>query len=162
MTIYIASDHAGFALKEELVGYIRNDLGLPVEDMGAYTLEPEDDYTDLIMPCAKRVADEDGALGIVIGGSGQGEAMAANRIPGARCALYYGASNAVSPIDAEGAVSKDPYDIVRLARRHNNANLLSIGARFVSVEDAKEAVRAFISTDFSGDARHVRRIGKLG
>jgi ribose 5-phosphate isomerase B len=107
------------------------------------------------------VAATPGALGIVIGGSGQGEAIAANRVPGARCALYYGQAHATGPIDAAGAPALDGYDIVRLAREHNDANVLSLAARFLTEEDAKEAVRIFLEAQFTAEERHVRRIAKL-
>ncbi|MBU2330094.1 RpiB/LacA/LacB family sugar-phosphate isomerase, partial [Patescibacteria group bacterium] len=103
-----------------------------------------------------------GSLGIVIGGSGQGEAMAANRVSGVRAALFYGQAHATGPIDALGAPALDGYDIIRLAREHNNANILSLAARFITLDDAKEAVRIFLSAGFTADERHVRRIQKLG
>ncbi len=141
--VFFAADHAGFPLKEELVPYVRN-LGYEVEDMGAHALDALDDYPDFITPCATRIAETPESFGIVIGGSGQGEAMAANRISGARAAVFYGGS----------------LELVRLTREHNDANILSLGARFVTLEQAKEAVALFLETSFSGDARHVRRIQK--
>ncbi len=158
--LYIAADHTGFALKSELASYVRM-LGYEVEDMGAHELVPDDDYPELITPVAQKVVETPDTLGIVIGGSGQGEAMAANRVKGARCALYYGQARAVGAIDADGAHALDGYDIVRLAREHNDANVLSLAARFVELEDAKEAVRIFIETPFSGIERHARRIAKF-
>ncbi|HEY1042205.1 MAG TPA: RpiB/LacA/LacB family sugar-phosphate isomerase [Candidatus Paceibacterota bacterium] len=160
--VYIASDHTGFLLKGELVTYLTETLLYEVEDLGAHELNPEDDYPDLITPCAKKVASTPDTLGIVIGGSGQGEAVAANRIPGVRAALFYGEARAVGAIDAEGAPALDGYDIVRLARVHNDANVLSLAARFLDTDTAKEAVRIFVSTAFSGVERHTRRIQKLG
>ena len=146
--VFIASDHAGFELKEALVPFLQS-LGNDVEDMGPYELDPEDDYPDYILPCARAVASaEDRHLdtyGIVLGGSGQGEAMAANRVPGARAMVFYGGSQ----------------DLVALARAHNDATILSLGARFLSHEEAKEAVRLFLVTRFSEDERHVRRIAKF-
>jgi len=159
--VYIAADHTGFLLKAALVEYIHDALSYEVEDLGAYELIPSDDYPDLIRPCAEKVVATPGSLGIVIGGSGQGEAMSANRVHGARCALFYGQAQAVGPIDAEGAPMLDGYDIVRLAREHNDANLLSLAARFVTEDDAKEAVRIFLEAPFTGEERHVRRIGKF-
>lgn len=159
--VYIASDHTGFVLKAELVTYLRETLLFEVEDLGAQELNPEDDYPDLITPCARKVAESPDALGIVIGGSGQGENMAANRIPGVRCALFYGEAKAIGAIDAEGAPALDGYDIIRLAREHNDANVLSLAARFVDTEAAKEAVKIFLETPFSGAPRHARRIQKL-
>ena len=144
MKIYLAADHAGFDLKNALVAHLQT-LGYEVEDLGAHTLDPEDDYPDFITPCAKRVAREAGAFGIVIGKSGQGEAMAANRVKGARAVVYYGGS-----IDGPA-----------LARHHNNANILSLGAGFISETDAREAVRLFLQTPFSNEERHLRRLAKF-
>ena len=142
--VYFATDHAGFPLKQELVSFVTM-LGYEVEDLGAHTLDPLDDYPDLIAPAAARVAEDEGSLAIILGGSGQGEAMVANRVVGARAAVYYGGS----------------LELVRLAREHNNANLLSLGARFLDLETAKQAVALFLETPFSGEERHVRRIAKF-
>lgn len=159
--VYIAADHTGFILKSVLVEYLRDALMYEVEDLGASSLDGDDDYPDYVTPCAKKVVENPGTLGIVIGGSGQGEAIAANRVPGVRCALYYGQAHAMGAIDAAGAPSLDGYDIIRLAREHNDANVLSLAARFVTEDDAKEAVRIFIESPFTGEERHVRRIKKL-
>lgn len=142
--VYFATDHAGFPLKEELVPYVVS-LGYEVEDLGAHELDGLDDYPDLIAPAASRVAHEPDSLAIILGGSGQGEAMVANRTPGARAAVYYGG----------------PLELVQLAREHNNANLLSLGARFLDRELARQAVALFLETPFSGEERHVRRIAKF-
>lgn len=142
--IYIASDHAGFELKNELFTYLRAQ-GHEVIDVGAHTLEQGDDYPDYIEPLAKKVAREPGTFGIAIGGSGEGEAMAANRTAGARATEYYGGN----------------LDAVRLSREHNDANILSLGARLLSADEAKAAVDLWLKTGFSGDERHVRRIKKL-
>lgn len=144
MKIYIGTDHAGFELKENLVPFLR-ELGHEVEDMGARSLEALDDYPDYIRPVAEAVVGNHGSRGIILGGSGQGEAMCANRVKGARAAVYYG-----------GTV-----DIVVLSREHNNANILSIGARFVEMDEAKEVVRVWLETPFSGEEKHVRRIRKI-
>ena len=160
MKIYIAADHAGFALKNALTEHIRT-LGYEVEDMGALSLDKDDDYPDFMMPLAKRVADEVSARGIIVGGSGQGEAMCANRVTGVRAAVFYGPMRVTAALDIEGGHSEDGYDAVRLPRRHNDANVLSIGARFVSGDEADEAVRIFLETPFSGSARHARRLAKF-
>jgi ribose 5-phosphate isomerase B len=160
MKVYFASDHAGYALKQALVEHVRL-LGHETEDLGSYELNPEDDYPDFVTPCAKRVADEAGARGIVIGGSGEGEAMCANRIRGARAAVFYGEMDTAQVLEVEGGHSEDGYDIVRLARRHNDANILSVGARFVSGDEAMTAVRLFLETPFSDSPRHARRIAKF-
>lgn len=145
MRILLASDHAGYELKGLLAHWLREEEDHEVEDMGPHTLAPEDDYPDYIMPLAKAVAHDKDALGIIIGFSGQGEAMAANRIRGARAAVYYGGSE----------------ELLRLTREHNNANILSLGAKFLTPMEAKEAIIVWLSTDFTGAPRHVRRIEKL-
>ncbi len=161
MKIYLAGDHAGFRLKSAFLEHLPM-LGHEVEDVGPHELVPEDDYPDYVTPLAERIAREEDAVGIVCAGSGQGEAMCANRVKGVRAAVFYGKLPAVGSLDAEGARSQDGLDIVRLARRHNNANVLSIGARFVSPEDADEAVRIFLSTPFdTSSERHSRRIAKF-
>lgn len=142
--VYIASDHAGFELKRVLGAFL-HEQRFEVSDLGPSALDPEDDYPDYIGPLAERVAKEPGTFGIAIGGSGEGEAMAANRVPGARAAEYYG-----------GDLS-----VVRLAREHNDANILALGARLIDEAQAKEAVQLFLSTPFSHEERHVRRIEKL-
>jgi len=159
MKIYLASDHAGFRLKTALMEQLPL-LGHEVEDCGAYELNPDDDYPDFVTPLAQKVAADPGTFGIIAGGSGQGEAMCANRIPGVRAAVFYGPMPAHEALDREGGFSQDGYDAVRLSRRHNNANVLSLGARFVSPAQADEAVRTFLSTEYTGDERHVRRLAK--
>ncbi len=144
MKVYLASDHAGYQLKHSLIQFLLAG-GHEAVDLGPEGLVPGDDYPDFIGPLAHRVSTEVGVFGIALGGSGQGEAMSANRITGARAAEYYGGN----------------LDVVRLAREHNNANVLSLGARFVSDAEAKEAVTLFLGTPFSGDERHARRIEKL-
>ncbi len=146
MNIVFATDHAGFDLKNILVAYVRDELGYAVEDLGAMVLDPEDDYTDYIPRAAQRVAaDPLNTRAIILGGSGQGEAIAANRMSGVRTIVYYGG----------------PLEIVRLSRQHNDANVLSLGARFVDTAEAKEAVKLWLETPFSEDARHVRRIAAI-
>ena len=158
--IFIASDHAGFALKNALIEHIRT-LGYDIIDLGPSALDPEDDYPDYVTPLAKRVASEPESRGIIIGGSGQGEAMCANRIPGVRAAVFYGPRHVTAALDIEGDHSQDGFDAVRLPRRHNDANVLAIGARFVSGEGADEAVRIFLETPFSDSPRHARRLAKF-
>lgn len=157
MKVYFASDHAGYALKGALIEHVRT-LGYDIEDLGAFSLDPDDDYPDFMTPLAKRVASEPDARGIIIGGSGQGEAMCANRVPGIRAAVFYGSRPVTVSLDIEGGHSEDGYDAVRLPRRHNDANILSIGARFVSGKEADEAVRIFLETPFSDAPRHARRL----
>lgn len=154
--IFIAADHAGFALKQVLVPYI-TALGYDVEDCGAFTLEPTDDYPDIITPCAQRVANEKGSIGIIIGASGQGEAMCANRESGIRAVVYYGPTT-TTQVDADGHT----LSLLQSARAHNDANILSLGARFLNEAQAKEAVDVFLTTSASEEPRHVRRREKLG
>ena len=143
MKIYIAADHAGFNLKNYLKKQLLAD-GYDIEDCGAYKYDPLDDYPDFIIPAAEKVANQPNSRGIIIGGSGQGEAMAANRIQGVRAAVYY----------------DGPIDIVKLSRLHNNANILSLGARFLSVERATEILNIWLEEKFEGE-RHENRINKL-
>lgn len=145
MKIVFASDHAGFELKEKLVSFVEG-LGFDVKDFGAYELNEKDDYPDFISLAAKEVSENsDSVKGIIIGGSGQGEAIVANRFNSVRAVVYYGGVT----------------DIISLSREHNDANILSLGARFVSDEEAKEAVKIWLETSFSSDERHVRRIKKI-
>lgn len=160
MKIFLAGDHAGFRLKSMLLEHLAL-LGHEVQDMGPFELDADDDYPDFVSPFAKVIAENPDSFGIICAGSGQGEAMCANRIPGVRAAVYYGKMEVTGALDSEGAHSEDGYDAVRLPRKHNDANVLSIGARFVSPMDAEEAVRVFLSTEFSKDERHARRLGKF-
>jgi ribose 5-phosphate isomerase B len=152
MKIFIGSDHAGFGLKDNLVNMLKEN-GHEVIDCGAHEFDPADDYPDFIIPVAKAVsADPDNIKGIVIGGTGQGEAICANKFKGVRCALWYGKGN---------QIASDTEAVIALTREHNNANILSIGARFVTEEDTLAAVRLWLETPFSGDERHVRRLSKI-
>lgn len=143
--IYIGADHAGYKLKEILEKYITEELGIIVVDKGADRLDNKDDYPDFIIPVAKFVSEDEGSLGIVLGGSGEGEQISANKIEGVRAIEYYGGN----------------LDIVRLGREHNDANILSLGARFIKEDEAREAVKVFIETPFSEENRHIRRIEKI-
>jgi ribose 5-phosphate isomerase B len=160
MKIYIGADHAGYELKEKLTDYLV-DLNYEVSDKGAFDFNPGDDYPDFVRPVALSVAEEEGSMGIVVGGSGFGEAMCANRVKGARALVFYGPMLPKSAVDVTGRESHDPYELIKLARLHNDANVLSLGVRFISVDEAKEAVKIFLETKFGGDERHVRRIKKL-
>jgi ribose 5-phosphate isomerase B len=145
MKIFIASDHAGFELKRYLVERL-SLAGHDVRDLGAKEFKADDDYPDHISLVGKEIShNPSGARGIVIGGSGQGEAMCANKFYGVRAAVYYGGN----------------MDIVKLSREHNDANVLSLGARFMSPADALNATTIWLATAFSGDERHKRRIQKL-
>ena len=149
MKVYIGADHAGFDLKSQLIKFLENQCDVLVEDLGAHSFDQDDDYPDFILPVAQAVKtdtkNQEKVCGIVLGGSGQGEALAANRVEGVRAAVYYG----------------HDIEIVRLSRLHNDANVLSLGARFLSEEQAKEAAKVFLDTEFSHDERHKRRIAKL-
>ena len=142
--IFLGSDHAGFELKNHIKKYLLKN-GYEVEDKGAYSFDKKDDYPDFIVPVAKEVKKNLERRGIIFGASGQGEAIVANRVRGARAAVYYG----------------NNMEIVKLSRTHNNANILSLGARFVSNEEAIKAVKLWLETDFSNEERHVRRIKKI-
>ena len=144
MTIYLATDHAGFELKEDIKEMLVRD-GRSVSDMGAYSFDASDDYNEFVGAVALRVQQDSDSRGIIFGGSGQGEAMQANRVKGVRAAVFYGGS----------------FDIVRLSREHNNANVLSIGARFVDKQQAKDAVRQWLEIPFTDQERHARRNKKL-
>lgn len=160
-TILIASDHAGFELKQALIPYIQ-DMGFDVKDFGAHEFLEDDDYPDYIAPLAKEISENDGIQqAIVIGGSGQGEAMVANRVPGVRCAVFYGPKSPITAVDVTGRLSQDDYEIVRLSRMHNNANVLSLGARFLNLDDAKKAINIFLGTIYVEEERLERRIEKI-
>lgn len=142
MRLHIASDHAGYELKSYLDKRL-SAAGHEVVDHGAAEFDAADDYPPYCLRAADAVAREPGSLGIVLGGSGNGEQMAANKVEGVRAALAWSE------------------EIARLAREHNDANVISIGARTHSLEDAARLVETFISTPYSGDARHTRRIEML-
>lgn len=144
MKIHLATDHAGFSHKEMLKMHLV-EQGHEVIDHGDTVLNEHDDYPDFVTPCAQAVAEDTESMGIVFGGSGEGEAMCANRIKGVRAVLYYGGST----------------DILVFSREHNNANILSIGARFMSPQQTLSAVDLWLTTPFSGDERHVRRLNKF-
>jgi len=162
MKIYIASDHAGFELKEKIKTYLPGlGLGYEVQDLGAFALIPEDDYPDFISLVAEEVAKDTESMGVIFGGTGTGEAMCANKIKGVRAMVFYGQMAPKDKIDVKGDESVDTFEIVQLAREHNNANVISIGTRFVTEDEAKFAIELFLATKFSGDERHIRRINKF-
>ena len=144
MKIHLATDHAGLALKETIEQWLL-DNGYSIVDHGAFQLDEGDDYNDFVDPAAKAVSENTEDKGIIFGGSGQGEAMAANRVAGVRAAVWYGGSS----------------DIITLSREHNDANVLSLGARFLTAQEATGAVETWLKTQFSEEERHVRRINKL-
>ena len=143
MKIHLATDHAGLKLKDKIKQHL-TDSGHDVIDHGAYEYDALDDYPDFIFPCAKAVAEDSKSRGIILGGSGQGEAMAANRIKGVRAAVFY----------------NGPKEIIELSCQHNNANILSLGARFMPEEEIYRIIEIWFNTDFEA-GRHQRRIDKL-
>jgi len=142
MRVHLGTDHAGLGLKDHLVQWLRDNGHEPV-DHGATVFDPEDDYPAFVMRAAAAVVAEPGSLGIVIGGSGNGEAIAANKVPGVRAALVW------------------REDLARLGRQHNDANVMSIGARMHDQDEVAGFVATFLATPFSGDVRHQRRITQL-
>jgi len=152
MKIFIGADHAGFEMKEALKPFLE-ELGHEVVDKGAAEYDEDDDYPDFIIPVAKDVAKNENTLGIIIGGSGQGEAIAANRIKGVRAVVFNG--------QYEPRGGREVPDEIILSREHNDSNILSLGARFLSIDDAQRAVSKWLATPFSSDERHVRRLQKI-
>jgi len=153
MHIYFAGDHAGFELKKELMALVRA-RGHEVEDVGPFTYSKGDDYPDYVIPLAKKVAEatpltppskKGGVRGVVVAGSGQGEIIAMNRIPGARAALLCPCGE----------------DLIRASRDHNDSNILAIGARFVPPEEIEKGIILWLDTPFSGEERHIRRLRKI-
>ncbi|GAA1769245.1 ribose-5-phosphate isomerase [Luedemannella helvata] len=142
MRVYIGSDHAGFELKQHLVDYLTGQ-GHDVVDVGPHVYDAEDDYPAFCFHTGARVLDDPGSLGIVIGGSGNGEQIAANKVPGIRAALAWNLATA------------------GLARQHNDANVVAIGARMHTPEEAAAIATEFLGTSFSGQERHARRIKQV-
>lgn len=142
--IYLATDHVGFELKEKIKEFLVQ-ADFEVKDFGAYNLDPEDDYPDFIAKAAEAVSKDPDSRAIILGGSGQGEAMVANKFPNVRAAVYYGKAE----------------QMPALTRQHNDANMLSLGARFLKEEEAIAAVKLFLQTPFSEEPRHLRRIEKI-
>lgn len=160
MKIALSTDHAGFEQLKLLQEFLTAQ-GHECVNFGPQEFDAEDDYPDFIFPAAKAIAGGECEAGIIMGGSGQGEAMTANRVKGIRCAVYYGPAKAVGAIDASGGEAADDYEILRLSREHNNANVLSLAARFVSQQEIEQAVTIWLKETFSGAERHARRIAKL-
>ena len=142
MRVHLGSDHAGLELKEHLVTWLRDQGHEPV-DHGPFVQDPQDDYPVFCLRAAQGVVDDPGSLGVVIGGSGNGEQIAANKVPGVRSALAWSEETA------------------RLAREHNDANVVSVGGRMHTLEEMTRFVGIFLDTAFSGEERHARRIGML-
>ncbi len=142
MKIFLATDHAGFELKESIKKYLLTK-NHEVEDCGAFEFKADDDYPDFIIKAAEKVANEKYSLGIIFGKSGAGEAIAANKVKGIRAVVGFNKKN------------------VELARKHNNANVLSLGSQFVSFSLAEELVSLFLNTFFANEERHIRRLEKI-
>ena len=142
MQIFIGGDHAGFEMKRQLKEYLAG-LGHETEDMGPHAFDVGDDYPDFVIPLARAVAGNPQSRGVVVAGSGQGEIMCANKVKGIRAALVY-----------------DEYS-AKMSREHNDANLMALGARTTDLEKAKRLVKIWLETPFSGEERHIRRIGKI-
>jgi ribose 5-phosphate isomerase B len=143
MRVHLGSDHAGFELKQAIAEHLKG-AGHDVEDHGPHDYQPDDDYPTYCLRAALAVVAEPGSLGVVIGGSGNGEQIAANKVKGVRAALAWSAETA------------------RLGRQHNDANVVAIGARMHPVADALGFVDVFLDESFSGNVRHARRIAMLG
>jgi len=152
MKIFIGTDHAGYVLKEKLVSSLKAQ-GHEVKDKGAYEYNEHDDYPDFVIPVAEEVSkDPNNARGIILGATGQGEAITANKFPHVRAVVYYGQSECV--VDDEA-------DIIVRSREHNNANILSLGARYLTEETMMKAVDLWLNTSFSDHERHIRRLAKI-
>lgn len=161
MKVYLATDHTGLALKDKVYKMLLQ-LGYTAQDCGAFENNPDDDYPDFIAKAAAEVSkDPVNNRGIIFGGSGQGEAIAANKFNGVRCALFYAAVPPVEPINIEGDTSTDPYAILKLTREHNDANMLSIGFRFVKEADVLNGVKLWLENPGPTAERHIRRINKI-
>ncbi|GAA2284534.1 ribose-5-phosphate isomerase [Glycomyces scopariae] len=142
MRIYLGSDHAGLELKDHLVKHL-SGRGFEVVDVGPHSYDPDDDYPPFCLHAASRVVADPGSLGIVVGGSGNGEQIAANKVPGCRAALAWSVETA------------------KLGRQHNDANVVAIGGRMHSLDEATAFADAFVDEPFSGSERHQRRIDML-
>ncbi len=151
INLIVASDHAGFELKERIKAFLEKE-GYSILDVGAHELVPEDDYPVYMTAAALKVAEdlEGKTKAIIFGGSGQGEAIVANRFPGVRAIVWYGQT-----------ARSDLAEIIKLSREHNDANILSIGARFVNEDETKLAVKEWLETPFSEEDKHQRRIEQI-
>jgi ribose 5-phosphate isomerase B len=141
MKVYLATDHAGFALKEKIKSFLSDNY--EVEDLGAYSFDPTDDYPNFIAKVGEAIENDKSSFAIIFGKSGAGEEIVANKFKNVRAVLGFSKEN------------------VRLSREHNNANVLSLGSEFETLEKAKELVEIFLKTPFSSDPRHARRISEI-
>lgn len=160
MKIALSTDHAGFEKLKQLKEFL-DSAGHNCVNYGPKSYDSNDDYPGFIRPAAEAVASGKCEVGIIFGGSGQGEAMTANRVAGVRCAIYYGPAKAVEALDVSGHNASDEYEILRLSRQHNNANMLSLAGRFLNNKNIELAVSIWLNTPFSDEERHTRRIAKI-
>lgn len=161
MEIFLGTDHAGFELKEKVKTFLKEN-GYEVEDCGAYKYDKDDDYPDFIGKVGKAVSeDPESSRGIIFGSSGQGEAMVVNKYKNVRAAVFYTPVIPAHNVDVSGRVSEDPFEMIRLTREHNNANVLSLGAKILKEEDALKAVKLWLESPFTNEERHKRRIEKI-
>lgn len=160
MKIYLATDHAGFELKGKILKFLQ-EKGYEVKDCGPYEYDKHDDYPDFISRAAENVSKDPESRGIIFGGSGQGEAIVANKHRNVRCALFYAPQSARGATDISGSRSDDPFEVVKLTRTHNDSNMLSLGVRFLTEEEVVQAITVWLETPFTHEERHVRRIEKI-
>lgn len=160
MKIALSTDHAGFEKLKQLKEFL-SSAGHDCVNFGPTSYDSNDDYPDFIRPAAEAVANGECEVGIIFGGSGQGEAMTANRVKGVRCAVYYGTAKAAEAVDVSGHSASDEYEILRLSRQHNDANMLSLAGRFLNNEAIELAVSIWLNTKFASEERHTRRIAKI-
>lgn len=160
MKVYLATDHTGFEMKNKIYGILKND-GYDVEDCGPTTFDQNDDYPDWISKAAAKVSADPEGFGIVFGGSGQGEAIVANKFKNVRCALFYSLAVPSQAIDIKGMTSDNQYEMIRLTREHNNSNMLSLAIRFLTMPQILEAIKIFLESPFMGEERHARRVEKI-
>ncbi|MBI2600305.1 RpiB/LacA/LacB family sugar-phosphate isomerase [Candidatus Daviesbacteria bacterium] len=160
MKVYLATDHAGFELKEKVKHFLSKEE-YEVEDCGAYAYDKDDDYPDFISKAAEAVSKDPTSKGIIFGSSGQGEAVVANKFKNIRAVVFYTPCIPSHNVDVTGRVSTDPFEMIRLTREHNDANVLSLGAKILNEEDAIKAVRLWLEAPFTNEPRHLRRIEKI-
>lgn len=160
MKVYLATDHAGFDLKEKVKEFLKKE-GYEIEDCGAYEFDKNDDYPDFISKAAEAVSQDLESKAIIFGSSGQGEAMVANKYPNVRSAVFYSPCIPAHNVDVTGRESADPFEMIRLTKEHNNANILSLGAKILKEEDALKAVKLWLEAPFTAEERHARRIQKI-
>lgn len=173
--IYLASDHRGFELKNKTKEWLK-EWGYEYEDMGPFEYNKDDDYPDFIRKAAEAVSnDPERSRGIILGGSGQGEAMVANRYKGVRAAVFYGPPFQLKRMSwrkwllfgtgGAGVMQIEEFkifiELIKLSREHNNANILSLGASFLDARVVKKIIKLWLETPFPGDERHKRRIEKI-